>query len=620
MANKTVAELQAEFDKVSAETQKAYDVLHPTFGSDARQIAYEYEKAVKEKDAKTIAELKPAYDAAQAKYADAQTRKNALRKELEAVKKEESAAKTKSISSKAAANVYDKALKDLAVAEAKLGGYKGQDNYITAYKNAQSAYDAAVKAGKNPVALPEAKVPIIISAGAGGEQGGGGQKTPEKPLNEWIDFLANPENKTILSKAQKDLAKNFGYKGPTDGTWSVDFQNTLGKVAGARQVLPEAVKPAGTILDFIANPTVDLGFGTSAAGAAAPKITDYPVVSSLTDAKKAINEVFQTSLKRDATAAEVKLLYPLLKKAQLDNPTSYKTENVNGKNAKVQYSGLDTGQWILDQLTANKDLNLKSELEKVKTEAPDLVKRQADKKIYDNLVAQAAGDPAKLQAALDTTAYGRGLKEFQASLASSALSKGLTNTADELNTVAKELYDQGVAANSQVALDAISKKAKYGVGKEGHYTGTAGTTFDDLQKTAAANGLDLNKTFGSNINDWIAAVDKGESVDTFKRIIRDTAKIGMPEKVAKLLDQGVDLQTIYTPYKNLMASTLEINPQTITLNDPTLRAAITADKEVPLYEFERQLRKDNRWQYTNQAKSEVGDATQRILKDFGFMG
>jgi hypothetical protein len=94
----------------------------------------------------------------------------------------------------------------------------------------------------------------------------------------------------------------------------------------------------------------------------------------------------------------------------------------------------------------------------------------------------------------------------------------------------------------------------------------------------------------------------------------------MPEKVAKLIDQGVDLETIYTPYKNLMATTLEINPKTIGLNDPTLRSAITADAEVPLYEFERQLRKDNRWQYTNQAKSEVGDATQRILKDFGFMG
>jgi hypothetical protein len=69
-----------------------------------------------------------------------------------------------------------------------------------------------------------------------------------------------------------------------------------------------------------------------------------------------------------------------------------------------------------------------------------------------------------------------------------------------------------------------------------------------------------------------------------------------------------------------MANTLEINPETIDMNDPTLRTAITADAEVPLYQFERQLRQDNRWQYTNQAKSEVANATQQILKDFGFMG
>ena len=94
----------------------------------------------------------------------------------------------------------------------------------------------------------------------------------------------------------------------------------------------------------------------------------------------------------------------------------------------------------------------------------------------------------------------------------------------------------------------------------------------------------------------------------------------MPEKIAKLIDQGIDLSTIYAPYKNIMATTLEINPQTIDMNDPTLRSAITADTEVPIYEFERQLRKDNRWQYTNQAKQEVASATQKILQDFGFMG
>jgi len=166
----------------------------------------------------------------------------------------------------------------------------------------------------------------------------------------------------------------------------------------------------------------------------------------------------------------------------------------------------------------------------------------------------------------------------------------------------------------------INSKIKFGKNVEGRYTGVAGQNFDTLAKVATANGLDLEKAFGAQLPDWLNAINKGESIDTYKRIIRDVAKIGMPEKVAKLIDQGVDLSTIYAPYKNIMASTLEINPQTISLDDPTLRSAITADAEIPIYEFERQLRNDNRWQYTNQAKEEVSNATMKILQDFGFMG
>jgi len=39
----------------------------------------------------------------------------------------------------------------------------------------------------------------------------------------------------------------------------------------------------------------------------------------------------------------------------------------------------------------------------------------------------------------------------------------------------------------------------------------------------------------------------------------------MPEKVQKLLSEGVDLDTIYSPYKNVMASILELNPESIEL-------------------------------------------------------
>jgi hypothetical protein len=69
-----------------------------------------------------------------------------------------------------------------------------------------------------------------------------------------------------------------------------------------------------------------------------------------------------------------------------------------------------------------------------------------------------------------------------------------------------------------------------------------------------------------------------------------------------------------------MASVLEINPETINLDDQVLRSAIGPDKEMSLYDYQKMLRKDNRWQFTNQAKEEVSDTALRVLRDFGFQG
>ena len=48
--------------------------------------------------------------------------------------------------------------------------------------------------------------------------------------------------------------------------------------------------------------------------------------------------------------------------------------------------------------------------------------------------------------------------------------------------------------------------------------------------------------------------------------------------------------------------------------------AIGPDKEMSLYDFQRTLRKDNRWQYTDKAREEVSSITQNVLRDFGFQG
>lgn len=145
-------------------------------------------------------------------------------------------------------------------------------------------------------------------------------------------------------------------------------------------------------------------------------------------------------------------------------------------------------------------------------------------------------------------------------------------------------------------------------------------TRQELAKVAAANGLDLNKDFGASVDGWIKQVEGGTDIDVIKNTIRQTARLGMPDRVAGLIDQGVDLDTIYAPYKKVMASVLELNPDSITLNDPTLRGAIGPDREMTLYDFQRSLRKDPRWQYTDNAREEVSSAALKVLQDFGFQG
>ena len=348
-----------------------------------------------------------------------------------------------------------------------------------------------------------------------------------------------------------------------------------------------------------------------------PKITAtrYPAVSSPTQATQIINKVFQDVLKRPATAAEMKKWKPLLKDAQEKNASTqtYKVKGTIGTQATT--GGLDADTWLLLQL--QRDPEYKAELDKVKFTDPYLFQRQADKKLYEDAIAAAGGDATKLAEAESTTTYGRGLKDLKDAIETARLAAGAELTQDEINVLAQEAYDKGLDRERNSFNAFLDEKFKFSA--EGA-KGKAGEQLADLQKVAAANGLDLQKAFGTQLPTWFASINKGESIETYKKMIRDVAKIGMPQNIAALLDNGVDLDAVYSPYKNVMASVLEINPESITLNDPLLRSAITGEKELPIYEFQRQLRKDSRWQYTNQAKEEVSDVALKVLRDFGFQG
>jgi hypothetical protein len=141
-------------------------------------------------------------------------------------------------------------------------------------------------------------------------------------------------------------------------------------------------------------------------------------------------------------------------------------------------------------------------------------------------------------------------------------------------------------------------------------------TSQDLMTVARANGIDLGQ---DQLNSYLTSIRSGKDINVVKNDIRAAAGLGRPDNIKKLLAEGTDLETIYAPYKRTMATILEVDPASIDINDSTLQTAI-GDKELPIYEFRKVLKKDPRWQYTNNAREEVSNLAVKVLRDFGFQG
>ena len=210
-----------------------------------------------------------------------------------------------------------------------------------------------------------------------------------------------------------------------------------------------------------------------------------------------------------------------------------------------------------------------------------------------------------------TDAYKNDLNSFLVRIKRALVAKGITPPDDK--TLEDKYYLAGVEDN--VILDELSGKITA--------TGAAGEAADALAKlrtVAFNNGFNLDRDFAGQIDDWLQRIAKGESINDFARLIRAQAKLGLPEKIGQYLDQGLDLANVYAPYRSAMAAILELTPDSIKLDDPTLQQAYAGDKEMSIFDFKRALRKDPRWQYTDNARQDVSTAALQILRDFGFQG
>jgi hypothetical protein len=262
----------------------------------------------------------------------------------------------------------------------------------------------------------------------------------------------------------------------------------------------------------------------------------------------------------------------------------------------------------------------------------DLWYKQNSKEIKDRYIQyynyrdlQASGR------AQGTTDYEMQIDKIEASLTKRAAIIGSAAASDPaaLRKAAENLYITNRSEDESFIDDFLAASIRPvggmigGKGTQG-YSGQALTNYKELVRTARSNGFQVSDIIpgGANEQQVLQGIASGK-ID-INRVVQDARKLaaqGQPQYVRDLLAQGYNLDQVFAPYRQTMAAVLEIDdPNSIDLNDPLLRSAISDKGDMNVYDFKKALRKDNRWQYTEQARQDVSSATLDILRDFGFQG
>ena len=241
---------------------------------------------------------------------------------------------------------------------------------------------------------------------------------------------------------------------------------------------------------------------------------------------------------------------------------------------------------------------------------------------YRDLVATGQAD--------GSTDYEKQITTLERQIADKAraMGSGIASDPSALRKAAENMYITNVGINDAMTTDFIAaairpiKSTLGGQGTEG-YSGQALKDYQAIQDIARSNGFRVKDIVpgGQSEQQVLQGIATGR-LDA-NRIAQDARKLaaqGQPEYVRDLLGQGYNLDQVFAPYRQTMANLLEINADEIDLNDSTLRSAISDKGDMNIYDFKKTLKADKRWQYTENAKSEVSDMTLKILRDFGFQG
>lgn len=221
----------------------------------------------------------------------------------------------------------------------------------------------------------------------------------------------------------------------------------------------------------------------------------------------------------------------------------------------------------------------------------------------------------KIQKLEQPGVYQNALEQYILASKKRLVAQGINLDDATLKDYAQQAYDLGFTDNQfdQMILK-NGKAGKIGGGLEGQA----------YQLQAYANSFGVAKMFNSSYwdqkkQDLFAGKITTEDIQTD---IRNTAASAYPT-YAEQIQSGVSVDALASAYKSSIASVLEIDPDSVTYDNVYLRRAMQnvgpdgKPAVKPLWQFEKELRSTNEWQYTNNARDSIDSMGLKVLRDWG---
>jgi hypothetical protein len=202
-----------------------------------------------------------------------------------------------------------------------------------------------------------------------------------------------------------------------------------------------------------------------------------------------------------------------------------------------------------------------------------------------------------------------------------AAKMGATITDAQARAMGETAYRTGY--NGQQLQQALGTYVASGAPGTKAPGGVAGQTEQTLKDYAASMGVQLSDSYFQGAEKSVAA---GLSdATTWQNDIKEQAK-SLYVPMAARIDQGATVADMASSYVNQMASTLEVDPNTINLQDTTIQKALkgTVDQKTgqpalqSLWDFDQTLKQDPRWQYTKNANQLAASTASSVLQLMGF--